>query len=519
MIKHINEGSAVTSIPGLMVRLLMAGVWLSAPAMAEDRVRVVTWNIETVGEQGSPEYQATLAVLARINADVVAVQEVGSDADASQLLNLASDLGYGYTTVAEAGPFGSDRCAFMSDLLMLPGKSWTAAELSGDPGANDLTRYLLSAEVDVSGAGDYLHLVVNHWKSGKANEDEYRRAIESQRIEQLATRLATAQEPYLLMGDVNADVLDAPPTPAVFTALPSGLPADFHTGSDIQALLANGGLPNDPFAPLVGWATLVNAFQLDGSDATRPESGRRLDYLFASPSLTVAGAQVYDCADEGLPGGLPLSGQPLAAATCAVASDHLPVFSEVLVAEGAPPFADVPPSSWAYGYINAIRAAGITGGCGNGNYCPQGLVTREQMAAFLIRAIEGDPNAGYCNGVDPFLDVTSGAWSCPHIKRLAELKITGGCGYGNYCPQGLVTREQMAVFIVRALDGDPAANACNGVAPFNDVPASSWSCGHIQRLVELGITQGCGNGSYCPGNEVTREQMAAYLARAFLGMD
>ncbi len=42
------------------------------------------------------------------------------------------------------------------------------------------------------------------------------------------------------------------------------------------------------------------------------------------------------------------------------------------------PYWDVDPTSWAAGYINAIHDAGITGGCGNGNYCPQGLVTREQ---------------------------------------------------------------------------------------------------------------------------------------------
>jgi len=182
-------------------------------------------------------------------------------------------------------------------------------------------------------------------------------------------------------------------------------------------------------------------------------------------------------------------------------------------------FSDVPPSSWAYDYIQAIRDEGITGGCGNGNYCPKDFVTREQMAAFLIRAILGDPDEDYCNGVDPFLDVAAEAWSCPHIKSMVELNITGGCGQGNYCPQGLVTREQMAVFIVRALEGDPSANYCNGVAPFDDVSPSSWSCGHIKRLVEMGITQGCSSGSYCPGNEVNREQMAAFLARAFLGME
>ncbi|MBP8197484.1 MAG: S-layer homology domain-containing protein, partial [Chromatiaceae bacterium] len=115
--------------------------------------------------------------------------------------------------------------------------------------------------------------------------------------------------------------------------------------------------------------------------------------------------------------------------------------------------------------------------------------------------------------------VSPDAWSCRYIQRLSELNITGGCGGGNYCPQGLVTREQMAAFIVRAVEGEPALDYCGGVAPFLDVAPSTFFCRYIKRLVELGVTQGCGNGNYCPGNEVTREQMAAFLARAFLDMD
>ncbi len=182
-------------------------------------------------------------------------------------------------------------------------------------------------------------------------------------------------------------------------------------------------------------------------------------------------------------------------------------------------FADIPYGNWAYDYINAIRDAGITGGCGNGNYCPEGLVTREQMAAFLVRALEGDPPTNYCGGSSYFSDVSPSAWSCPHIQRLSELSITGGCGGGNYCPQGLVTRDQMAAFIVRAIEGEPALDYCGGVAPFNDVQPSAWSCRYIKRLAEIGVTQGCGNGNYCPYATVTREQMAAFLARAFLDMD
>ncbi|MFZ1539273.1 MAG: S-layer homology domain-containing protein, partial [Chromatiaceae bacterium] len=206
-------------------------------------------------------------------------------------------------------------------------------------------------------------------------------------------------------------------------------------------------------------------------------------------------------------------------ATCALSSIQTNQTSAASFTVIKEPFNDVPNSHWAYGYINAIRDAGITGGCGNGNYCPQGLVTREQMAAFLVRAVEGEPAADYCGGASYYGDVDPAAWSCRYIKRLSELNITGGCGGGNYCPEGLVTREQTAAFIVRAVEGEPGPDYCGGVAPFLDVAPSNFFCGYIKKLVELGVTQGCGNGNYCPGNEVTREQMAAFLARAFLDMD
>lgn len=183
------------------------------------------------------------------------------------------------------------------------------------------------------------------------------------------------------------------------------------------------------------------------------------------------------------------------------------------------PFHDVSPNSWAAKYINAIFKVGITGGCGNGNYCPTGLVTREEMAAFLVRAADKEPPLNYCGVTPPFTDVSTSAWSCGYIKRLAELNITGGCGDGNYCPTGLVSREQMAAFIVRALHKEPVQNYCAGVAPFKDVSPLSWACGYIKRLAELEVTGGCGNDNYCPDGLVTREQMAAFLGRAFLDMD
>jgi hypothetical protein len=50
-----------------------------------------------------------------------------------------------------------------------------------------------------------------------------------------------------------------------------------------------------------------------------------------------------------------------------------------------PAFADVPLDYWAWSYIESIYLAGITGGCGNGNFCPETAVNRAQMAVFLQR--------------------------------------------------------------------------------------------------------------------------------------
>ncbi len=184
-------------------------------------------------------------------------------------------------------------------------------------------------------------------------------------------------------------------------------------------------------------------------------------------------------------------------------------------------FNDVVPGYWAEDYIHAIFDAGITTGCSQNplKYCPYNPVTRAQMAAFLIRAVEGEPPADYCATGSPFSDVFPDTWPCKYIKRLSELEITQGCGADNYCPNDPVPRAQMAAFLVRAVEGEPPANYCDTGSPFSDVSPDTWPCRYIKRMLELGITKGCGAGNYCPKATVIRNQMAAFLARAYLGMD
>ena len=70
------------------------------------------------------------------------------------------------------------------------------------------------------------------------------------------------------------------------------------------------------------------------------------------------------------------------------------------------------------------------------------------MAAFLVRAL--DLKIG--NEGSPFTD-DDGHFLEPEIAVLASRGITSGCSTTHYCPEENVTRAEMAAFLVRALDG------------------------------------------------------------------
>lgn len=178
-------------------------------------------------------------------------------------------------------------------------------------------------------------------------------------------------------------------------------------------------------------------------------------------------------------------------------------------------FLDVPYAHWAWSYIEGVEDAGITSGCGSGNYCPQGSVTRAQMAVFLLKAKHGGSYVPPpCTGL--FTDVPCpGYWAADWIEALAGEGITSGCGGGKYCPDQTITRAQMAVFLLKAKYGSAyLPPACTGVFP--DVPCPShWAVNWIEQLYHEGVTSGCGGGLYCPGGEVSRAQMAVFLVKNF----
>ena len=182
----------------------------------------------------------------------------------------------------------------------------------------------------------------------------------------------------------------------------------------------------------------------------------------------------------------------------------------LVVSTAAPARAVVPPFTDTAGHkfadaIEWLRLAELTSGCGDGRFCPDGLVTRGQMASFLARALELP-----ATGTDRFGDDEDSVHESA-INRIAAAGITVGCDATRFCPDGLVTRAQMASLLARAFDLEAST-----VDWFADDDRSPHQ-GNINRIAWAGITLGCGASVYCPDGRVTRGQMAAFLRRAIAG--
>jgi len=116
-----------------------------------------------------------------------------------------------------------------------------------------------------------------------------------------------------------------------------------------------------------------------------------------------------------------------------------------------PTFRDVPASHPLAGFIEALARAGITAGCRPGYYCPGASVTRGQMAVFLCRAAGIQPKTG---GTPSFADVPATSGYFGYVEAASAAGITSGCGTAppRFCPDRVVTRGEMAVFVCRGFN-------------------------------------------------------------------
>ena len=185
-------------------------------------------------------------------------------------------------------------------------------------------------------------------------------------------------------------------------------------------------------------------------------------------------------------------------------------------------FPDAGPATWAFRPIIACYVGGVVKGYADGTYKPDVAVTRDQMAVYISRALlGGDSHVPTGPATASFPDVPTDYWAFKYVEAAKTNNVITGYPDGTYLPQLTVDRGQMAVFIARAIvtptgDAGLVSYTPPGTATFADVPTDFWSFKYIEycadpaRLIVKGYPDG-----YHPEYQVTRDQMAVYVQRAF----
>jgi glucose/arabinose dehydrogenase len=168
------------------------------------------------------------------------------------------------------------------------------------------------------------------------------------------------------------------------------------------------------------------------------------------------------------------------------------------------------------GNIEAIAAADITRGCNppiNDLYCPDRILDRGEIAAFIVRMLDLP-----ATNLDFFGDDEESVFE-NDINRLAAAGITRGCdppANTMYCPLRKLNRGEITAFLVRALDLTDA-----GPGDFYEDDDTSVFEHDIDRLTHAGIGFSCNppeDTMYCPAAAVPRDEMATFLAKS-AGLD
>ena len=152
-------------------------------------------------------------------------------------------------------------------------------------------------------------------------------------------------------------------------------------------------------------------------------------------------------------------------------------------------FTDVPRRHLFYRKVETMLHHGITAGCSTNQFCPDEPVRRDQMAVFLGRAIAGGgdriPRSGMvgnnpynCTGgsTSLFSDVDPADPTCKAIHFIRAENVAAGCGGGAFCVARNVTRAEMALFVARAIAGPEGDAAVPQTYGPDPLTGQSYSC-------------------------------------------
>ncbi len=168
----------------------------------------------------------------------------------------------------------------------------------------------------------------------------------------------------------------------------------------------------------------------------------------------------------------------------------------------AGPFADVADDHWAAEYITILKDKGVVNGINDTEYAPEASVTRAEFAKMMVNIF----GLELTEAESIFADCV-GEWFTPYVNAAYEAGYVTGVGETEFAPNATITREQVCAVVGRALN-----KVSENEVTFTDAHAiSDYAAGYVAVLSEVGIINGYEDGSFAPGNSITRAEIAKIL--------
>ena len=174
-------------------------------------------------------------------------------------------------------------------------------------------------------------------------------------------------------------------------------------------------------------------------------------------------------------------------------------------------FWDVPDSHWAAQYIWKLAEQGVVNGVETHLFAPGDTVTRGAFVTILGRLSGADPESW---SAEPFPDVAAGDWYGPYVAWAADRQIVNGFEDGSFRPKDAISREQMAVMMLRYIRSRGVALSLTAQDPFADeADVSAWALEAVNTLRDAGLMNGRGEGRFEPSGTATRAEICAVVCR------
>ncbi|WP_058829600.1 S-layer homology domain-containing protein [Paenibacillus polymyxa] len=152
---------------------------------------------------------------------------------------------------------------------------------------------------------------------------------------------------------------------------------------------------------------------------------------------------------------------------------------------------------------------GLLSGDPQGTFRPAATLTRQELAVLLVRALKLDPISSSFT----FKDVQSKQFAAPYIEAAQKAGLLSGDGLGNFRPNDSVTREELAAVFVRAVGGVNAEGG-SSILPKDQSSVSQWAAGAVDKALRLGLID-IHDSKLNPTGEVKREDIAPFLLDIF----